>query len=139
MESITWSNFGIYHINDDDLDFAKDKIFPFVPNSKYRAVNTGINEPSTQINFEDFYPGADIIWTLTHDEVHYVTKGEAEITCYLPPLMKKNKRAIAKKGSIYLLPRGCRVVWKITSEDPFRHLCICFPNPGYPSQKAPSV
>tara|TARA_B100000686_G_C16293367_1_gene714771 strand:+ start:403 stop:519 length:117 start_codon:yes stop_codon:yes gene_type:complete len=38
--------------------------------------------------------------------VHYVTKRKAEITCYLPPLMKEKKEAIATIGSIYLLPRG---------------------------------
>tara|TARA_Y100000590_G_scaffold226356_1_gene255738 strand:+ start:2592 stop:3014 length:423 start_codon:yes stop_codon:yes gene_type:complete len=139
MDKINWSKFAIYHTDDKDLDCSENKIFPFIEESKYRAINTGINEPTVQINFEDFYKGPDIIWTLSHDEVHYLTKGKAEIICYLPPLMKEKKEAIAKTGSIYLLPRGCRVVWKIIGEEPFRHFCICFPNPGYPSKKGKSI
>jgi hypothetical protein len=57
METIKWSGFGLYNVEDSDLDTAPDKTFPFIEGSRYRAVNTGINEPSTQINFEDFYPG----------------------------------------------------------------------------------
>ena len=139
MEKIQWSNFEIYNVNDDDLDFAEDKVFPFIKNSKYRAVNTGIDQPAVQINFEDFYPGPEIVWTLSHDEVHYVTKGKAKIICYLPPLMKEKKEATAVEGSVYFLPRGCRVIWEILGKKPFRHLCICFPNPGYPSKKANSL
>ena len=80
MDAIKWSRFALYNVADSDLDGAADKTFPFIDGSRYRAVNTGISEPAAQINFEDFFPGTDIVWTLSHDEVHYVTKGRAEIT-----------------------------------------------------------
>ena len=139
MDAIKWSRFALYNVADSDLDTAPDKTFPFIDGSRYRAVNTGIDEPASQINFEDFYPGPDIVWTLSHDEVHYVTKGRAEITYHLPPLMKETGTVIAETGSVYLLPRGCRVVWRVLGDEPFRHMCICVPNPGYPSVPAPSV
>ena len=139
LDAIKWSGFGLYNVDDSDLDTAPDKTFPFIDGSRYRAVNTGISEPAAQINFEDFYPGPDIVWTLSHDEVHYVTKGRAEMTYHLPPLMKETGTVIAETGSVYLLPRGCRVVWRVLGEEPFRHLCICVPNPGYPSGPSPSV
>ena len=94
---------------------------------------------NADLPFEDFYPGPDIVWTLSHDEVHYVTKGRAEMTYHLPPLMKETGTVIAEAGSVYLLPRGCRVVWRVLGGEPFRHLCICIPNTNYPSRTAPSV
>jgi mannose-6-phosphate isomerase-like protein (cupin superfamily) len=139
VDAIKWSRFALYNVEDSDLDTAADKVFPFIEGSRYRAVNTGINEPACQINFEDFYPGPDIVWTLSHDEIHYVTKGRAEITYHLPPLMKETGTVIAETGSVYLIPRGCRIVWRVLGDEPFRHLCICPPNPGYPSGPAPSV
>ena len=31
------------------------------------------------------------------------------------------------------------VRWRVLGDEPFRHLCICYPNPGYPVPKAKSV
>jgi quercetin dioxygenase-like cupin family protein len=132
MDRIVWSKFGIYHCEDSDLDTAPDLEFPFIPGSKFRAVNTGIDEPACQVNYEDFVKGQDIVWTVAHDEVQYVVSGEAEITYHLPPLMIETGKVIAKPGSIYLIPRGCRIVWRVLSDTPFRHLCVTYPNPGYP-------
>ena len=135
---IPWGRFRIYHCEDCDLDTAPDLEFPFTPGSRFRAVNTGIDEPGVQINYEDFVKGDDIVWTLAHDEVQYVVSGEAEITYHLPPLMQETGKVVAKAGSVYLMPRGCRVVWRVLSDEPFRHLCVCFPNPGYPIPVAAS-
>lgn len=139
MQPITWSRFGHYNIDDSDLENAPDLQFPFIDGSRFRAVNTGIDEPAVQINFEEFYPGPDIIWTAGHDEVHYVTKGEAEITYHLPPLMEETGTVVATPGSIYLMPSGTRFRWRVLGDQPFRHLAICFPNPGYPISRAQSV
>lgn len=136
---IPWGKFKIYNVNDADLDSAADMEFPFAAGSKFRAVCTGIDEPGVQVNFEDFTKGPDIVWTLAHDEIQYVTSGEAEIEWHNPPLMIESGKVIAKPGSIYLLPRGCRVIWRVLSDEPFRHLCICVPNPSYPIETAPSV
>ena len=59
-KAITWGKIKVYDIQDSDLDTAEDMEFPFHPGSRFRAVNTGIDEPSVQINYEDFFPGQDI-------------------------------------------------------------------------------
>jgi mannose-6-phosphate isomerase-like protein (cupin superfamily) len=137
--AIPYSRFEIYKVVNNDLDSAPEFPFPFVAGSKFKAVNTGIDQPAVQVNFEDFYPGPDIVWSMFHDEVQYVTSGRAEITFHLPPLMQESGTVTAEAGSIYLLPRGARIVWRVLGDMPFRHLCICIPNPGYPIPVAESV
>ena len=137
--AIAYSKFRMYSVVDSDLDAAPTFPFPFVPGSKFKAVNTGIDEPAVQVNFEDFLPGPDIVWSMFHDEVQYVTSGRAEITFHLPPLMQESGKVTAGPGSIYLLPRGARIVWRVLGDAPFRHLCVCIPNPGYPIAVAASV
>lgn len=132
MDRIAWGKFALYDYDATDLADEPDLEFPFVPGSRFRAVNTGIDQPGVQVNLEDFYKGEDIPWTLAHDELHYVLQGECEIEYHLPPLMIETGKVIAKMGSTYYMPRGCRVVWRVLSDEPFRHLCICVPNPGYP-------
>jgi quercetin dioxygenase-like cupin family protein len=139
LDNIKWSKFMIYKAVDSDLDNAQDLEFPFHPGSRFRAVNTGIDEPACQVNYEDFYKGRDITWSMPHDEVQYVVSGRAEIEYHLPPLMLETGKAIAEPGSIYLLPQGARIVWRVLSDEPFRHLCICYPNPGYPIARAASI
>lgn len=137
--AIPYSRFRMYTVVDRDLDDAPACEFPFVPGSKFKAVNCGIDEPAVQVNFEDFLPGPDIVWSMFHDEVQYVVSGRAEITFHLPPLMQEHGKVVAGPGSIYLLPRGARIVWRVLGDEPFRHLCICIPNPGYPIPVAESV
>lgn len=139
VKGLDYSKVRMYTVKDSDLDTAPNYEFPFIPGSQFKAVNTGIDEPAVQVNFEDFVPGPDITWSLFHDEVQYVTSGRAEITFHLPPLMQESGTVIAEPGSIYLLPRGCRVRWRVLGNEPFRHLCICIPNPGYPIPYAASV
>jgi mannose-6-phosphate isomerase-like protein (cupin superfamily) len=136
---IEWSKFKIYHPDDRDLDEAKDMEFPFHPGSIFRAVNTGIDEPTCQVNYEDFFRGHDVSWSMPHDEVHVVISGEAEIEYHVPPLMLESGKVVARPGSVYLLPQGTRITWRTLSDEPFRHLCICYPNPGYPIDKAKSI
>lgn len=138
-DHIKWSKFALYQVEDSDLDGAPYLEFPFHPGSKFKAVNTGIDEPTVQINFEDFVNGQSIAWSMPHDEVQYVVSGTAEITYHLPPLMLETGKVIAKPGSVYLLPQGARIVWKVLSDEPFRHLCICWPNPSYPIPVGASV
>ena len=139
MDRLEYSKFQMYKANDGDMDTADIFQFPFVEGSQFRAVNTGIDEPSVQINYEDFLPGPEIPWSLFHDEVQYVVSGSAEIEYWLPPLMQETGKVVAEPGCIYLLPRGCRVIWRVLGDEPFRHLCVCFPNPGYPIAKARSM
>ena len=132
MDAIKWGRFGIYKCTDADLEEAPDLEFPFVPGSRFRAVNTGIDEPACQINYEDFYKGKDIVWTLAHDEVQYVVSGRAEIQYHLPPLMIDSGVVIAEPGCVYYLPRGCRVVWRVPSGGGPRHLWVNHPQPRDP-------
>jgi hypothetical protein len=132
MDKIAWSKFAHYHYDETDLDDEPDMEFPFVPGSRFRAINIGVDEPAMQVNLEDFFKGVDIPWTLAHDEAHYVVQGECEVEVHMPPLMLESTKIIAKAGTTYFLPRGCRVVWRVLSEEPFRHLCFCYPNPSYP-------
>ena len=139
MDAIRYSKFRMYKVDGGDLDGVGTFPFPFVDGSQFRAVNVGIDEPAVQVNFEDFLPGPEIPWTLYHDELQYVTSGRAEIQWWLPPLMQETGKVIAEPGCLYLLPRGCRVIWRVLGDEPFRHLCICFPNPGYPIDTARSM
>lgn len=139
MDKLVYGKFRIYHPQDGDLDSAPDLEFPFIKGSRFRAVNCAIDEPACQINYEDFYKGPDITWSLFHDEVQVVVSGTCEIEYWLPPLMLEHGKVTAKPGSIYYLPRGCRVLWRVLSEEPFRHLCITYPNPGYPISVARSA
>ena len=132
MDRIVWGKFAAYRYEAGDLDAEPDLEFPFVPGSRFRAATIGIDQPAVQINLEDFYKGADIPWTLAHDEVHTVISGECEIEYHLPPLMLDTGKVTVRAGDAYYMPRGCRVVWRVLSDEPFRHYCICFPNPGYP-------
>ena len=137
--AIAYSKFRLYQVKDSDLDSAPTFPFPLVAGSQCKAVNCGIDEPAVQVNFEDFLPGPDIVWSMFHDEVHYVTSGRAEITYHLAPMMKETGTVVASAGSVYLLPRGARIVWRVLGNEPFRHLCLCIPNPGYPIETAASV
>lgn len=139
MEPLRYSKFVMYRVDDADLEGEPTFPFPFVDGSQFRAVNVGIDEPAVQVNFEDFLPGPEIPWTLFHDELQYVTSGRAEIEYWLPPLMQEHGKVVAEPGCIYLMPRGCRVVWRVLGDKPFRHLCICFPNPCYPIATARSA
>lgn len=132
MDRINWGKFQHYDYVDTDLDNEPDMEFPFVPGSRFRAANIGIDEPAVQINLEDFYKGQDIPWTVSHEEVHYVVSGECEIEYFLPPLMLESGKVVAKPGSVYYIPQGCKVIWRVLSDEPFRHFCVCFANPGYP-------
>ena len=107
--------------------------------SAFRAINIGIDEPACQINWEDWLPGPDIWWSMNHDEVHVVTKGRAEVEYWQAPLLQEHGLVIAEVGDVYYLPRGARIRWRVLGDEPFRHLCICYPNPGYPIPVAASL
>lgn len=132
MDKIAWGKFAHYHYDETDLDHEPDLQFPFALGSRFRAVNIGIDEPALQVNLEDFFKGVDIPWALAHDEAHYVVQGECEIEVHMPPLMLESQKLVVRAGTTYFLPRGCRIVWRVLSDEPFRHLCFCFPNPSYP-------
>jgi uncharacterized cupin superfamily protein len=76
---------------------------------------------------EDFEPGSEHSSSFWYDEMHFVIDGEAEISFTLPPLNRKIMKTTARRGDSYLLLRGTKVTWKITSKEPYRHLCVIMP------------
>jgi len=63
--------------------------------------------------------------------VHFVVSGRAEITYWDPPNWEEENTVIAKPGSLYLAPRGCRAKWRVLSDEPFRRVVLDIPHPGY--------
>jgi hypothetical protein len=58
---------------------------------------------------------------------------------WLPSPTTKHGKAVAEPDSKYHAPRGCRMLWRVLSNEPFRHLCIAYPNPSQKSAAARSV
>ena len=137
--TITWSKFRIYAVADSDLDNAEARPFPHIAGAMYQAVSSGITEPACQVNFEGFLAGPDIEWFMSHDEVHHITSGSAEIIACAPPLHREETPLIARAGPAYSLSRGVRVAWRVLGDGFFGHRCICLPDPDYPTPLAQSV
>jgi ethanolamine utilization protein EutQ (cupin superfamily) len=93
------------------------------------------DEPGGTTGVEDFRPGDEVEWNFFHDEVQYILKGKAEITYSLPPVHRKWYKTSAEEGSIYLIPRGARVKFKVIGSDPYRHLFVVMPGGFYPADK----
>jgi len=90
-------------------------------------------EPAGHISVEDFAPGDVFTWSFWHDEVHYITKGKAEMTFSMPPFHQKEETAVAEAGDIYMIYRGERITFKVISDEPYRHVCIIMPAVPLPS------
>lgn len=93
------------------------------------------DEPGGTTGVEDFRPGDEVEWNFFHDEVQYILKGKAEITYSLPPVHRKWYKTSAEEGSVYLIPRGARVKFKVIGDDPYRHLFVVMPGGFYPADK----
>lgn len=135
-----YSSFQVHKIVPDDMDGVAPIDLPFnPPGTQIKVYGTEINEPAAQVAIEDFLPGTELTWVFPHDEVQYCLSGRAEIEIHMPPLYQEVKRAILEPGCVYLLPQGGRMRIKVLDDVPFRHVCICFPNPSYPFEGAASI
>ena len=140
MQPLVYSRFQVYQVEDRDLDEVEPVAVEFLGGSGLqRMVGIGIDEPACQMVFEDFFPGGEYHWTTWQDQVDVVTRGKAEITCLLPPSLEETVVRIVEAPCIYLVPRGTRITWKPLGDEPFRHISIDFPNPGFPTEPARSV
>ena len=92
------------------------------------------DEPGASTGVEDFRPGDEVDWSFFHDEVQYITKGKAELTYSLPPLHRRWYKTTAEVGSIYLIPRGARVKFKVIGDEPYRHLFVIMPGGFYSTE-----
>jgi quercetin dioxygenase-like cupin family protein len=118
-------------INHLALDDAPLLDLPFNPGIRIRGYSA-INQPNCQVIIEDFMPGDSFEWTFVHDEMQYCISGEMEVEVYLPPLYSDVVKATIGPGTVYTYPVGARKHAKITSSEPFRHICFCPPSPDYP-------
>src|SRR6266516_4348753 len=108
LQPLVYSKFPLVNPNDAALEAAPLEPYPFIPSSKFRIV-TLMSEPAVQVVYEDWFKDNDVEWVYWHDE----------------------QTVVASPGSMYLAPRGSRVKWHITSEEPFRHVVLDIPNGGY--------
>ena len=138
-KAITWGKIKVYDIQDSDLDTAEDMEFPFHPGSRFRAVNTGIDEPSVQINYEDFFPGTRYrLGPAPMMRCNTSSSGTAEIDYWLPPLMLESGTVSSEARQHRLFTACIQSRMEVTSEEPLRHLCV-LPQPRLPRCHAPSV
>lgn len=130
LQTMVYSKFR--HVTPDGakLDAAPMVPYPFVNTSQFRII-TLMDEPCTQVVYEDWFKGNDVEWVYWLDAFHIVVSGEAEITYWNGPDWKESGTVVARAGDIYLTPRGSRVKWHITSDAPFRHIVLDIPNGGY--------
>jgi quercetin dioxygenase-like cupin family protein len=125
------SSFEAHTVDHAALDRAPLFDLPFSPGVQIRGYSA-INQPNCQVIIEDFLPGTEFWWTFAHDEFQVALSGEMELEVYLPPLYTEVVKRRIRAGDIYTYPVGARKHVKVTSKEPFRHICFCPPSPGYP-------
>lgn len=125
------SSFDAHTVDHAALDRAPLFPLPFADGVMIRGYSA-INQPNCQVIVEDFLPGTEFWWTFAHDEFQVALSGEMELEVYLPPLYGEVIRRTIRTGDIYVYPVGARKHVKVTSKEPFRHLCFCPPSPNYP-------
>jgi hypothetical protein len=130
LQRMIYSKFRHITPDGDALDKAPMVPYPFVPTSNFRII-TLIDEPATQVVYEDWFKGNDVEWVYWLDAFHVVISGEAEITYWNGPDWSESGTVTAKAGDMYLTPRGSRCRWHITSDEPFRHIVLDIPHGGY--------
>lgn len=139
LSRIDYSRFRVHKIDPRDMTEAKAIPLPFNPGVDIKLYGTEIDEPAAQVIIEDFLPGSEINWVFPHDELQYCLSGKAEIEFWMPPLYQEKETAVLEAGSVYLLPQGGRMRIRVIGDEPFRHICICVPNPGYPVETAAAI
>jgi hypothetical protein len=130
LQRLVYSKFRVYRVNPADIDKAPIQPYPFCEPSTYR-ICTVIDEPATQIVYEDWFKGQDVMWWAWTDAIHFVLQGKAEVTVWQPPDLTEKFVEVVEPPCVYLIPRGARVQWKVLSDEPFRKLVADIPNPGF--------
>jgi hypothetical protein len=130
LQPLVYSKFRLVTPDDAALEAAPLEPYPFIPSSKFRIV-TLMSEPAVQVVYEDWFKDNDVEWVYWLDTFHIVVSGSAEITYWNPPDWGEEHTVVAAPGSMYLAPRGLRAKWRVTSDEPFRHVVLDIPNGGY--------
>ena len=136
LRPLSYSKFQLYRIEPSDVENAPLNPYPFSQDATFRIVSV-INQPATQVVFEDWFKGQVYQWHAWTDGVHVVLQGKAEITLWHPPDLEQTTVAIVEAPCVYLLPFATRAQWRVLSDEPFRKLAIDFPNPGFGSIAQP--
>ena len=139
LHGINYSKFQIHQYNPSDMEAAPLIPLPFNDGVSIKGYGTEVNEDAGQIVIEDFLPGTKFSWQFSHDEMQYGISGRARIRFYHPPLYADVVEHELGPGSMYLLPNGGRMEIEVLGDEPYRHVCFCFPGPKYPFPPAESM
>lgn len=108
---------------------------PVVGDVERFQVRFVVNDPRGAIAHEAFAAGSVVNWAFWHDEVHYVTRGEATVTYTLAPNHRKQVTRHCQAGDAYVIPDGARVRFEIGDDEPFVHVCVIMPRFEYPKEE----
>ena len=113
-------------------DITPDEVGGFRPGTICKVVqDTLINEPQAIVILEDMLPGEEVEWAFTYNEAQYIMGGKVEVTYTVAPWNRKVGKKILEAGDVCLFFTGDRVVFKVLSDEPLRHLCFIMPRPRW--------
>jgi ethanolamine utilization protein EutQ (cupin superfamily) len=115
-------------------DFVVQKVDPstmqpvhFPTKNLTMLLDTLIDEAGATAGVEAFTPEDGCEWSYFFDEVQYVLSGSADIEYALAPLYDKWQKTHASAGSMYLIPKGSHVKFKVLGDEPFVHTWVVMP------------
>lgn len=119
---------------DDEALLASEELTfggPTVGGEERFKVQFLVNDPRATIAYESFEAGSTVNWSFWHDEVHVITRGQAEVTYTLGPNHRKQVTKVFGEGDTYLIPNGARVRFRVISDEPYLHVCVIMPRFEY--------
>ena len=130
VQTVVYSQVTFSKLDWEALDAAPLESYPTVETSKFRW-SMIVDQPTCQVVLEDWLKDNEIEWTYWVDSLFIVFSGTAEMEIWQPPNWTKRFKRTVGPNDVFLCPRGARARWKVTSEEPFRHLVVDIPNAGY--------
>lgn len=120
-------------LDDERLLASEDLTFggPTVGTEERFKVQFLLNDPRATLAYEAFAAGSEVNWAFWHDEVHVITRGEAEVTYTLGPNHRKQVTKTFRAGDTYLIPSGARARFRIAADEPYLHVCVIMPRFEY--------
>ena len=119
---------------DDEALLASEELEfggPVVGTTERFKVRFLVNDPRATLGYESFAPHSEVNWSFWHDEVHVITRGTAEVTYTLGPNHRKQVTKTFTAGDTYLIPNGTRARFRVTSDEPYLHVCVIMPRFEY--------
>ena len=123
--------FGNFHSLDMDAIEELDLGGPIVGTKERTKLGVLLNEPGAFVCLEDWPSKAESNWAFWHDEIHIVLGGTADLSYTLPPNHVTVRQRSCQEGDTYLILNGTRARWQVTSDEPYRHLCVVMPRYEY--------